>query len=79
MSLLFRINRKYEKDRRDRFNDQFVELHKLLPDFSSASAKATKTEIISQTIQYLKESPTQTRKLEIEFENESNVQPEKNC
>lgn len=66
-----RKNRKYEKDRRDRFNEQFVELHKLLPDFSSSSAKATKAEIISKTIQYLKDSHTQTRKLEIEFENES--------
>lgn len=70
---MFRKNRKYEKDRRDRFNEQFVELHKLLPDISPSSTKATKAEIISKTIQYLKDSRAQTRKLEVEFENESKL------
>jgi len=60
--MLYRKNRKYEKIRRDRFNDQFNELNKLLPDSNSSSMKTTKTEIINRAIQYLKDTQSKSRK-----------------
>lgn len=67
----YRKNRCYEKNRRDRFNNQFTELNKLLPDFNSSVIKVTKGEIIGRAIQYLKDTQSKNQKLENEFENES--------
>ncbi|XP_065206610.1 putative uncharacterized protein DDB_G0282133 [Planococcus citri] len=65
-------NRNYEKNRRDRFNNQFVELSKLLPDLNSSIVKLTKAEIIGRTIQYLQNTQIKHKKLEDESEKEKN-------
>lgn len=48
------INRKYEKDRRDRLNLQLTELNSLLPGYNSSEI-ISKAKIFENAIQYIKE------------------------